>query len=119
MNDRVFDLRKRAYLYSLEIIRFIEKLPRDFICDVICRQLLRSATSIGANIIEAQAASSKKDFINSYNHSLKSANESSYWLGLLVDSGRSTEENASFVRKETRELSNILAASIIPMRRKK
>jgi four helix bundle protein len=68
-------LKDRAYNYSIKIIKFLGILPKDTSPQVITRQLLRSATSIGANIIEAQASSSKKDFANFLNQSLKSANE--------------------------------------------
>ncbi|PIR71102.1 MAG: hypothetical protein COU44_01330 [Candidatus Nealsonbacteria bacterium CG10_big_fil_rev_8_21_14_0_10_40_24] len=77
-NSKVYDLKKRAFLFSLAVIKFLEMLPKDYISQVIGRQLLRSVTSIGANIIEAQSASSKKDFANFYNTALKSANESKY-----------------------------------------
>ena len=62
--------------------------PSERIYWIISDQLLRSATSIGANIIEAKAASSKKDFIRFYEISLKSANETKYWLCLLRDGTR-------------------------------
>lgn len=59
------ELKHRAYLYALGVIRFMDSLDKkDFVVQVIAKQLLRSATSIGANIIEAQAGSSRKDFVN-------------------------------------------------------
>ena len=119
MENKVYDLKKRTYIYALEIIKFLEGLPRDYISETIGRQLLRSATSIGANIIEAQASSSKKDFANFYSYSLKSANESKFWLGLLKDSNRVSSEQVSPILNETNELSNILAASILTMKGKK
>jgi len=79
------ELKHRAYRYSIKIIEFLDTLPRDISTGVIVKQLLRSATSIGANIVEAKGASSKRDFTNFFSHSLKSANESLYWLGLLRD----------------------------------
>ncbi|KAF0121585.1 MAG: hypothetical protein FD151_1162 [bacterium] len=81
-------------------------------------QLLRSATSIGANIIEAQAASSRKDFRNFLNHALKSANETKFWLGLLRDSGKKTGEEINPLMKEAKELANILASSILTLKGK-
>lgn len=119
MNDRVYDLKKRTYLYALEIIRFLESLSKDYISQVIGKQLLRSATSVGANIIEAQAASSRKDFINFYNHALKSANESKFWRGLIKDSGKASPDMIAPFLNETNELANILAASILTMKGKK
>ena len=80
------ELKKRAYVYALDVIKFIDGLNKnDFTVQIIVKQLLRSATSIGANIIEAQAGSTKKDFTNFFNYALKSANESKFWLGLLIN----------------------------------
>lgn len=119
MENKVYDLKKRVYIYALEVIKFLEGLSKDYISQTISRQLLRSATSIGANIIEAQASSSKKDFANFYSHSLKSANESKYWLGLLRDSNKVSGDKINPILAETTELSNILASSILTMKGKK
>lgn len=86
---------------------------------VIIRQFLRSATSIGANIIEAQAGSTKKDFTNFFTYALKSANESKFWLGLLRDSGKSNRDRVNQLLKETIELANILGSSILTLKGKK
>ena len=83
------------------------------------RQLLRSVTSVGANVMEAQAASSKKDFVNCFHHSLKSANESKFWLGLLKDSGDGVQGPAGELFNETNELANILASSLLTLKGKK
>jgi len=66
------NIKKRAFLYALEIIKFIDQLNKnDLSVQVVARQLLRSGTSIRANSIEAQASSSRKEFTNFLNHSLK------------------------------------------------
>jgi four helix bundle protein len=119
MENKIYDLKKRTYIYALEVIKFLESLSKDYISQTIGRQLLRSATSIGANVVEAQASSSKKDFANFYSHSLKSANESKFWLGLLKDSGKVSSDKVVPVLNETNELSNILASSILTMKGKK
>jgi four helix bundle protein len=80
---------------------------------------MRSATSIGANIIEAQASSSKREFTNFINHSLKSANESKFWLALLRDSGKANRQSVDQLLTETRELANILASSILTLKGKR
>jgi four helix bundle protein len=116
MNSKVFDVKKRTYDYALGIIKFLDSLDKDYVTQTIGKQLLRSATSVGANVIEAQASSSRKDFINFYNHSLKSANESKFWLGLLKDSGKSQADLIVPILNETNELANILAASIIKLK---
>jgi four helix bundle protein len=91
----------------------------DFVILVIAKQLLRSATSIGANIIEAQAGSSRKDFTNFFSYALKSANESKFWLGLLRDSNKASTDAIIPVITETTELANILASSILTLKGKK
>jgi four helix bundle protein len=113
-------IKRRVYLYCLEIIKFVNLLDKkDLSSLVIAKQLIRSATSIGANIIEAQAGRSKKDFSNFLQHALKSANESKFWLGLIRDSGKSDRERASLLLQETIEISNILAASILTINGKR
>ncbi len=113
------DLKQRAYLHSIKLVRFIDQLPKDSSAQIIAKQLLRSGTSIGANVVEAHGSSGRKDFANFFTHALKSANESKYWLGLLRDSQKSPEENVEPLLKETIELSNILASSIMTIRGKK
>jgi len=112
-------LKDRAYQYSIRIIKFLDTLPKDTSSQVIAKQLLRSATSIGANIIEAQASSSKRDFTNFFNHSLKSANESLYWLGLLKDAKKINNPHLVYLLNETKELANILGSSILTLKGKR
>ncbi|MCL5795766.1 MAG: four helix bundle protein [Patescibacteria group bacterium] len=113
------DVKRRAYIYALDIIKFVESLPSDNATRIIVNQLIRSATSVGANIIEAQASSSKKDFINFYHHALKSANESKFWLCLLRDSKKADYNKAQAIIQETIEISNILGSSLLTMKGKK
>lgn len=114
------DLKHRAYVHALDVIKFIEGLDRkNWATEVIAKQLLRSATSIGANIIEAQAGSTKKDFTNFFSYALKSANESKFWLGLLRDSQKADKETVNKLLQETTELANILASSILTLKGKK
>ncbi|MGC8776158.1 MAG: four helix bundle protein [Minisyncoccia bacterium] len=114
------DLRKRAYFYSLEIIKFIDSFNKnDFSIQIIVKQLLRSATSVGANIIEAQAGSTKKDFANFFSYALKSANETKFWLCLLRDSGKADKEKINRLLQEATELANIIGASILTLKGKK
>jgi len=114
------DLKKRAYIYALDMIKLLDSLDkRDFACQVIAKQLLRSATSIGANIIEAQAGSTKRDFTNFFAYALKSANETKFWLGLLRDSAKAEGKGINELLQETTELANILGASILTLKGKK
>ncbi len=114
------DVTKSAFTYALDLVKLIDCLNnKDLAVQVIARQLLRSGTSIGANIIEAQASSSKREFTNFLNHSLKSANETKFWLALLRDSGKAKNESADRLLKETKELANILASSILTLKGKR
>ncbi|MEK6591430.1 MAG: four helix bundle protein [Nitrospinota bacterium] len=113
------DSKTRAYQFALKIVGFIDNLPKDMAAKIIAKQLLRSATSIGANIVEAQASSSRRDFTNFFNHSLKSANETKYWLELLRDTNKADKEAIHILLKEVTELANILGSSLLTLRGKK
>jgi len=113
------DLKYRAYRYSIDMIKFLDTIPKDTSTDIIAKQLLRSSTSIGANIIEAKGSSSKKDFTNFFGHSLKSANESLYWLGLLRDAKEIQNQRLDYLLTETTEMANILGSSIITLKGRK
>jgi four helix bundle protein len=113
------DLKQRAYKYSIKIIEFLDSLPRDMSTSVIANQLLRSATSVGANLVEAKGSSSKKDFTNFFSHALKSANESLYWLGLLRDAKKISNPELKYLLNETKELANILGSSILTLKGKR
>lgn len=109
-------LKYRAFVFSIKIVKFVSVLPKKKIYWVISDQLLRSATSIGANIIEAQAASSKRDFIRFYQIALKSANETKYWLGILKEATDADKKKLSVLIKEVHEIANILGASLLTLK---
>jgi len=111
-------LKDRTYQYSIKMIEFLDNLPKDSSAQIISKQLLRSATSIGANIVEAQASSSKKDFTKYFNYSLKSANESVYWLNLLKDAKKINNNQIEYLLNETKELAKILGSSILTLKGK-
>ena len=121
-NDRIqltAQFKKRLYSFVLKLIKFLDKLPKDGISRRISDQLLRSGTSIIGNYIEGQAASSKKDYTNFFNHSLKSANESKLWLALLRDSKRASAQEVSWFLDELNEIANIFASSILTLKGKR
>ncbi len=113
------EFKRRLYDWVLQLIKFIDKLPKDSTCNVMGKQLLRSGTSVLANYIEANSASSRKDFINFFTHSLKSANESKVWLSLLRDTDKGDKKELDFLLKELIEISNVLASSILTLKGKK
>ena len=113
------EFKKRLYKWVLRLIKFINKLPRDSVCQVMGKQLLRSGTSVLANYIEANSASSKKDFINFFTYSLKSANESKVWLCLLRDTNKGEKEELDWLLSELVEIANVIASSILTLKGKK
>ena len=113
------EFKRRLYNFVLKLIEFIDNLSKDNVSRRIGDQLLRSGTSILANYVEGQSASSKKDFTNYFNHSLKSANESKMWLALLRDSKRTRSEQVDWFLKELEEIGNIFATSILTLKEKR
>jgi four helix bundle protein len=113
------EFKRRLYNWVLRLIKFIDKLPKDSVCNIMGKQLLRSGTSILANYIEANSASSKKDFINFFTHSLKSANESKVWLALLRDTAKGDKIELEWLLKELIEIANVLASSLLTLKGKK
>ena len=113
------DVKARAFVLSLNIIELCEDLPKKKATRVMTDQLLRSAMSIGANITEAQAATSKLEFKRYYEIALKSARESTYWMGLLKMSKLISASRMEPLIKETIEISRMLGKSVITLKAKK
>ena len=113
------EFKKRLYVWVLRLIKFIDHCPKDSVCNVLGNQLLRSGTSILANYIEANSASSKRDFVNFFNHSLKSANESKVWLTLFRDLDKGNQMELKWLIKELVEIANIFASSILTLKGRK
>ena len=113
------EFKRRLYDFVLKLIEFIDKLPKDNVSRRIGDQLLRSSTSILGNYIEGQSASSKKDFTNYFNISLKSTNESKLWVSLLRDTKRVTPEEVTWFLQELKEIGNIFGTSILTLKNKK
>ena len=104
-------IRDRSYKFALMIIQLYKDLHanKEY---VLSRQLLRSGTSIGANVEEATAAQSKKDFISKMSIASKEARETRYWLRLLKDSNICSRINYIEAINESDELIKILTAIV-------
>ena len=107
--DSQADIRSRTIEFSVQIIELYKYLQIDKKEYMLGKQLLRSGTSIGANVEEATAAQSKKDFIAKMSISLKEARETNYWLRLLKRTGYIQKND---LIKESEEIMNILGAII-------
>lgn len=112
------DLKERCYRFSLGVIAFTNTLPNKRSAWVITDQLIRSATSIGANLIEARASSSRLEFKKFYEIALKSANETKYWLCLLRDTQLTESQIINDLLRETIEIANMLASGVIKLKKK-
>jgi len=104
-------VRERAYAFSLDIIHLYQQIKgqNEF---VLSKQLLRSGTSIGANIEEASAAQSRKDFIAKMSVASKEARETLYWLRLLRDSNICTEKELAGTIEESKQIIRMLTAIV-------
>ncbi|MFA7418287.1 MAG: four helix bundle protein [Melioribacteraceae bacterium] len=106
-------LNKKAFSFSVRIVKFYKFLyNRDKSYEPIYKQLLRSGTSIGANISESKSASSKKDFINKLFIALKEARETEYWLRIFKETEIITEQEFNSLNKDCDELERLLTSSI-------
>ncbi len=105
-----------TYRFSLNIIHLYQELvkQKEF---VLSKQLLRSATSIGANVFEASAAISKKDFAHKMSIASKEARETYYWLKLLKDSQLCNSNLSNYI-KEVRSIIYVLTAIVKKTQRK-
>src|SRR3989344_7910536 len=104
------ELKYRAFYLSLAIIKFIESLKYRPCLKIISDQLIRSVTSIGANIVEAKSSSSKREFLNYFQIALKSCNETKYWLALLRELTPDNKEIINNFIDETEQIGKIIAS---------
>lgn len=103
----------KSFQFSVSSVRYYKKAIKNNEL-IILNQYLRSATSIGANVREAQHAQSKKDFISKISIALKEANESEYWLKLLKESSNSNYNSSeiNYLLNECIEINKILFSLI-------
>src|SRR6266478_6237682 len=106
------NLQIRTKQFALQVIKFCEGLPKDETSRILVRQLLRSATSVGANYRAACLAKSKPTFISKLGDVLEEADESGYWIELLVDAGKVEHQSGASLLNEAKELVAICISSI-------
>lgn len=105
-------MKQRTKQFALRVIRLVESLPRNRTAEVIGRQLLRSGTSVGANYRAACRAKSRADFISKMGTVEEEADESLYWMELLIEAGIVKQELLAPLMQEADELLAITVASI-------
>ena len=104
------DLEQRTKRFSLAAIKLTSSLPKTRAADVLARQLLRSARSIGANYREANRGVSRADFANKIWTVQKESADTQYWIELLIESGIGSGDDAKNLHKECSELLAIFTA---------
>ncbi len=105
-------LREKSYAFAIRIVnlyRFLTENKNEY---VLCKQLLRSGTAVGALIREAEFGQSKADFISKMSIALKEANETNYWLNLLKDTKYLNEKMFDSISADCLELIKMLVSSV-------
>ena len=110
--DKYAPLKLRTKRFALQIIEFVDDLPRNRVCDHIGRQLLRCGTSVAANYRAACRGKSNADFVAKLGIVEEEADECCFWLELLMESNRVSSEKAEPLKKEANELLSITIQSI-------
>jgi four helix bundle protein len=106
------DLKLRTKKFALDVVKLVEKLPNDRAGKILGGQLLRAGTSVGANYRSACRARSNADFISKMGIVEEEADETGYWLDLLISAGKVTRESATPLISESGELTAIAVTSI-------
>jgi four helix bundle protein len=114
MNERMFKDRTKGF--ALSVIRFVDGLPRGRSAEILGRQLLRSATSVGANYRAACRGRSRADVVAKLSLVEEEADESMYWMELLAEGGFTPHGEVSALMAEANELVAMIVASIKTLR---
>jgi four helix bundle protein len=112
------EVGKRAYAFSLRVLKLCDFLPNKKSVWIISDQLLRASMSIGANIAEGQGSSTRKEFRRFYQISYRSLIETRYWLLLLLDGKIVSQKNIELLINELDEISRMLTKAILSLKKK-
>ena len=113
------DITERTVAYSIRVIKLYRQIAKDNVGRVIGKQILRSATSIGANVHEAQGAQSKADFIAKMSIAHKEAYETSYWLRIMAEAELVKPDQLAPLVDETNQIVKILSSILITSKNNK
>lgn len=114
MDVKIFDIKERSFWFGVETVKLVTDLPKNTAGFSVGGQVVRSGTSIGANINieEAQNAPTKKEFIHGMTIALREARETEFWLRIIVESNLIGREKIDKLIEENRELIKILTAIV-------
>ena len=116
-NVKTYDLEERTAKFGEEVIEFVKGLERNEVNRTLISQVVRSATSIGANYMEADGAESKKDFQHKIAICKKEAKETKHWVRMITKANPHRNEECNRLRQEAQELA-LIFSSILLKRRK-
>lgn len=111
--NKPFDIKDRSFEFALDCLKYCKTISLDHKEYILTKQLSRSATSVGANIREAQNSNSKKDFIHKLSIAQKECNESIYWIDLLKAFLELNSDEIFKLQKEANELLRILSSIVL------
>jgi len=106
-----YDLRERTFQFSVRVIKWVRTLPRDLGTQIAAKQLIESATSVGANVEEADGADTPKDRVYKWTLSRKEAREARYWVRVICAANTESPEGQA-LQQECSELVKILSTLI-------
>jgi len=109
----------RLVQFSVAVLDFAERARVKRTLWPILDQVIRSATSIGANVVEAKSSSSKRDYLHFFEIALKSANETKYWFIVVQESLPEYKGEAAKLYQEADELSRIIGSSVLTLKGKR
>lgn len=112
-----YDLEERTAKFGESVLIFCKKIKQDAVTKPLISQLVRSATSIGANYMEANSASSKKDFSNKIHISKKEAQETKHWLRMLAVIIPDKKPDLKILWQEVQELTLIFGKILSSLRK--
>ncbi len=108
--NKPYDINERAFEFAVAVLDLAEQIPHNRMGNTIADQLIRSSTSIGANLEEATAASSRADFVNKMIIALKEGRETSYWLHIIKRKNLAPHPSTDILLSESEEIKKILGS---------
>ena len=118
-NKKIQDIHERIYQFVLRVINLTKALPKSEQNRVLINQLIRSASSMGANDQEADGTDSKKDFIAKYAIVRKESKETNFWIRLISDTNPGYAKRMQDLTQEGKEITKIVTAIIINTKKNK
>ncbi len=112
MSEKEKKIKERTFTFALRTIKMVQVMPKNMVGLELGRQILKSGTSIGANVEEAMGARTKKEFINCMNIAKREARETKYWLRLITSSKLVDASKTQLLLDEIEEVIKILTSIV-------